>query len=223
VTIRAALIPVLALVALVWLVGATDAKAATVPVSRCPTTYGVPPGSTPRFPSTQRVPGSAAALGGLRLYATRGLSVLAPAGWRCHALQAADGGIAVTVRARRPAGGVVAATREPACVGCIGDLACGYFPAATKLAVAGCPSTPPPGERTTTLSRHVVAFSDPPGVRGGARGLGVTPPAALPTRGIVVFRPGARPYAAAVACALPAARSGTCTTVVHAYLARYPG
>jgi hypothetical protein len=222
VTIRAALLPFLAVVALAWLAGASHATAATVLVSRCPTTSGVPPGSTPRLPLTEQVPGSASALIGLRAYATRGLSVLAPAGWRCHALQAADGGIAITVRPRGTARGVIAATQEPACVGCIGDLACGYFPAAAKLAVAGCPSTPPPRERTTRLGRRAVAFADPPGVRGGARGLGVTPPAGLPTRGIVIFRPGAEPSAAAVACALPAARSPVCATVVDAYLSRYP-
>ena len=221
-TSRAALIPVLAAIALAWLSCAGQGTAATVPVARCPTTYGAAPGSAPRVPAAERVPGSAAVLRGLRLYATRGLSVLAPAGWRCHALQAADGGIAMTIRAREPAGGVIAATREVACVGCIGDLACGYFPAAARLAVAGCPSTPPPGERTATLSRRAVAFSDPPGVRGGSGALGVTPPAGLPTRGIVVFRPGAPPSAAAVACALPAARSRVCMTALGAYLARYP-
>jgi hypothetical protein len=203
--------------------GAASASS-EVAVVRCPTTYGVrqPP---PRLPARVSVSASAQATAGLRAYSNGVLLMLAPSGWHCHALVAADGGASITIAAGKTTG-----PSQPAITANFADtygpsasLACSLFPAAAQQLPAGvpCPTHKPRRERTAVANAHTIDFTDPPYVHGDGDPSGRSDPAA----GFMVFLParnGFAGYAFTATCTLPASGAATCRTVLGDELTRVP-
>lgn len=212
-----------ATLAVVPSVGATS-PTSEVAVVRCPTTYGVrqPP---PTLPAHVSVTASALATAGLRAYSDGALLMLAPSGWHCHAVVAADGGASITI-----ADGSTASPTQPAItanfadtVGPSASLACALFPAAAHQLPAGvpCPTRKPRGERTVVLNTHTIDFTDPPHVHGDGNPSGRSDPA----DGRMVFVPagdGFNGYAFTATCTLPASAAARCRTVLGDELTRIP-
>ncbi|HXQ60036.1 MAG TPA: hypothetical protein VN799_08045, partial [Acidimicrobiales bacterium] len=154
---------------------------AALPVVPCPTSYAA--GNNPHPFVPNELPAAVPARG-LRFYSNGLMTVLGPAGWACSALVAADGGelldvyppgqpdLSVTVIS--PGSQVVQLEVDYTGHGPGAGLICPLFPdspAATFESGLPCP-TLPPAESTLRLTDDVVAFSDPPGVRGTGAGSG---------------------------------------------------
>jgi len=195
-----------------------------VSVAQCPTTYGVRE-SPPRLPPRVSVSASRSSTAGLSAYSNGVLLVLAPRGWDCHALVAADGSARITVAA-----GGTGDAKQPAVTASFADtpgtaasLACSLFAAAAHQLPAGvrCPVDMPRREDTATVSTRIVDFTDPPHVHGDGRPSGGSDPA----RGLMVFVATSSDfdgYAFTATCALPAREAATCRTVLGDALTRIP-
>jgi hypothetical protein len=198
-------------------------------VVRCPTTYGAPTSPQP-LPATLRADVSAQLAARLEYHADGAQTLLAPRGWRCRAAVGADGGASMSVfppgsDSRHPVEAVTAES-EPACQGCIYDLACPLFPAAERLMHRifgeGCSTRRPAAELVRRVGAEVVDFTDPPGVEGDGEPSG----GRYPANGVAVFvlPPGHRyDGAAKETCTLPAAERAVCTAILDDFLAHdYP-
>lgn len=168
-------------------VGATSPGATVLPTVRCAVTAGIDGQRYPSWPARQgtNVPASmadalAAYVGGLQ-------RVVAPRGWTCGVLEAVNGSNVITV-AKRGKGSVptIKSWSEPACVGCMFDAVCRYFPREAAPLNVGLPcSRATPGDRVTRLARTLVRVDD----RSGS------------TFSLVFFEPrGALQRAAGVTC-----------------------
>src|SRR5581483_10555769 len=114
-----------------------------------------------------------------RVYGSAAL--VAPKGWSCSGFVAEDGGNQFTVvppgesppspstglTQDSPATPQISIWGEPACQGCVFEIACSLFPA-DRNAYPNCPAIPP-GEIDRRLGRYVVDFMDPPGVKGSGQ------------------------------------------------------
>lgn len=202
-----------------------------VPVVACPTTYGVSTGSHPFVP--RKLPTSVATAG-LSFYSNGLLTVLAPAGWTCTALVAADGGEVLdayptgqadlSTHQIPPGTPVVQIIGEYTGHGPGAELVCPLFPSSPAATFMGgsppCPAAPP-GETTSRLTDDVVVFADPPGVRGTGAGSG----ASLASSGAAVYPQvgsSASVDVRAFSCTVPAALSPLCTEILADFLARNP-
>ena len=161
-------------------------RAAILPTVRCPVRVGIDGLKFPQWPARQSadVPASLAArlaayVGGLQ-------RVVAPRGWRCNVQEAVDGSDVISVDPRKGSGSV-SSWSIPACVGCMFDAVCAYFPREAKAVSVGLPcGGRPAGRRVTRLSRTLVKVRAADGS----------------SRGLVYFEPrGKYMLAAGVTCA----------------------
>jgi len=203
-----------------------------LPVISCTTTYGAPPSGTP-FVAHQLA--TTTAVRGLSYYSNGRITMLGPAGWACSALVAADGGQALAVYPPgKPDYTAVPILKGAQVVQVFtdytghipgADLVCGFFPhsAAASYVASGGESctTPPAGQKATTLTPDVVTFSDPPGVSGAGSGSG----GSLTSVGAAVYPQLA--YGATdsvdvslLSCTLPANQSTLCRAIEGDFLVR---
>jgi hypothetical protein len=194
---------------------AASATAVTVPVVRCPTSFGAVPGPTvvPRTLVVHDVPLSTA---GLVAYSNTSGYLIGPPHLRCAGAVGADGNSTIQawpIGQARPgshgAGAGLALSVIPACVGCKAQATCHYFPtfrrSVRQLGLI-CRPEPPPGEQLRYLTRRLVAFVDPPFVKGAGWPSG----AGLKSTGLVGIRPGASQVVFTSSCTLPAAQRAVC-------------
>lgn len=203
---------------------AAAAPSSTVPVVRCPTSYGIAQ-PTPRLPGSVSVSASHSATGGLDAYSNGVLILLAPRGWHCHALVGADGSASITIAAAD-----TTKVAQPAITAHFGDtygdaaaLACALFPAAANQLANGvsCAAHRPPRESTSQVNARTIDFTDPPHVRGDGKPSGGSDPA----RGEMVFEPantGFEGYAFTATCTMPASHGSICKTILADALTRIP-
>jgi hypothetical protein len=194
---------------------ARAASGVTIPVVRCPTSFGVAPGriSVPPALTLRGVPASTA---GLTAYTNTSGYLIGPRHLRCAGAVGADG--TATIQAwpsgqTRPgphgAGSGLALTVIPACVGCKAEATCHYFPTFRRtIRQLGlvCRPEPPPGEQLRYLTKRLVAFVDAPFVKGAGWPSG----AGLQSTGLVGIRPGASQVVFTSSCTLPAAQQAVC-------------
>ncbi len=195
-----------------------------LPIRDCPTSYGVA-GVTPA-----KLPKSARALVPLGI-ATKmsvfsdGLGLLrlvAPATWDCHATVDADGSSSLTIVApgttarfgslsSRSQIEEINGYQSGGCVGCAVALACPLSANARALAQGlACP-VKVRREEVLSISKGVVEFVDPPGVRGDANPSG----GANPSYGVVTFRAGPATWSRLVTCVMRPVEREVCAAVVR--------
>jgi len=214
--------------------GAAKSSSITVlPVVSCPTSYGAG-GRTGVFvakslpaDTTQR---------GLRFYSNGLNTVLAPAGWRCGSLVAADGGQVLDVfPPGKPNDSTELVPKGSEVVQVAvdytghlpgGELICGLFP--HSAAAAAVRSSGGPGcvggtsrERLVDLTKDITTFVDPAGVTGMGAGSG----GALSSVGAGVY-PQVVPTpqsidVALLSCTLPKREARLCTAIEGDFLIRY--
>jgi hypothetical protein len=196
-----------------------------VPVSRCPTTFGVQGEKTKTPPATMPATLTSAVGTKVSFYAGA-ITVLGPAGGKCASSEGADGSAGITIV---PAGGDpqhptagVTVQEVPACQGCMADLVCAFFPSAGKnlgYSFTCSGSSNLKDEIVTHVARNVVRFEDPPNVKGNGANSG----GANPVQGLVFYLPPHGKWsddAARIECALPSSESHVCSAVLDDYLAQ---
>jgi hypothetical protein len=204
---------------------AASGRSALVPLVVCPTSFGVSPGKRPAFPTLTTLAVATPLSGSLAAYTdTQGsMTVIAPRGWRCSATYGADGsgGVRVFPRGHASAGETIVGGETSACYGCTTGQACALFAAAARAYRSSfpgaCPVRRPARETIARLSSTVVAFEDPPHIRGEGVGSG----GALPANGVITYLPGNASGSWLETCTLPAALHSTCTVILDDFLARY--
>jgi serine/threonine-protein kinase len=198
---------------------------ASLPVVSCPTSLGVdrPAVSLPRSRPVA-VPRALAA--GLSVYADNQgvMELLGPKGWSCMASIGADGSGGVTLY---PAGAgpsspvAIAGSETSACAGCTLAQACRLFPAAAKALRSyigqACPARPPAAETVMRVAAGIVAFEDPPGVKGDGQPSG----GQYPASGVMTYHPSAPDGSWQETCTLPASEKNVCTAVLNTFVAWY--
>lgn len=197
------------------------ASAATVPVVRCPTEFGIS-GSSPRTPLTLTL-GSGA--GGLIAYTNTQAYLLGPRGMRCSGLVAVDGGSQVVVWPQgyaRPGlhahSAGLTLTLDPACVSCKAGDACPFFTELARRLDFPCTSGVPVGERVYRLRSNLDLFEDPPGVAGSGWPSGGPDPA----NGLVGYAGNGLDGAVyRSTCTLPASQHTVCTASLNYIISRY--
>jgi hypothetical protein len=187
----------------------------TVPVVRCPTAFGVAPGRTsvPRTLVLRDVP---PATRGLVAYTNASGFLVGPPQMRCAGAVGVDGNATIQLwpaGQARPgphgAGAGLSLSVIPACVGCKAQATCHYFPTFRRYlrqVELNCRPEPPPGEQVRHLAKRLVAFVDPPFVKGAGWPSG----AGLQSTGLVGIRPGASRVVFSSSCTLPPAQRDVC-------------
>jgi len=230
------------LLALALLAAAPGASAAetgrasgvSLPVVPCPVRAGVAGLSQPPIPGRLTAKVGAGAASRLRFYADGFMVVLAPTGWTCTGLEAADGGQSLSVFPFGQADPLetAATSKDAAAVtarfdytghGPGAQLVCGLFPSSTAArfaqATGGCTSVPG-REVVRHPSRDVATFLDPPGVNGTGEPSGGRNAAT----GAVFFpQPsGAAPSVnvAKVTCTVPRSLVSLCPSIVSDLVGR---
>jgi hypothetical protein len=204
-----------------------------LPVVPCPTSYGVGTGARPFVPRALVAPGP---VDGASFYSNGRLTVLAPAGWACSALLAADGGQRLDVypqgqpdlstQQAAPGALVVQVDGEWTGHGPGALLICPLFPGSPAVTfLGGSPpcAAPPPGEQVTRLTDDAVTFRDPGGVRGTGAGSG----GPLVSVGAAVYpqvhpEPQGGVTVAILSCTLTAAQASLCEAIERDFLVRDP-
>lgn len=171
-----------------------------LPTVKCPVQKGLDSLRFPPVPSRVRAAVPTALAARLAVYAGGPERVVAPRGWRCGAIAAVNGGSAIVVASReKSSSATISAWTEPACVGCIFDRVCAFFPKESRpLSVGIACGRLPPSLARVRLSPSLVRWSD----RGEL--------------GLVLLR-AEEPFAAGVSC------SGTqagCEAVLAEWRAR---
>jgi hypothetical protein len=205
-----------------------------VPVVSCRAELGAPGEAPPRTPAKLAVAVDARDSNRVRFYSDGFATVLAPKGWSCAGLEAADGSQSLSVF---PVGQLDPTKGGPLPAGAEGvtalldytghgpgaELVCGLFPGtqAARLAgeTGGCPAVPS-REQVTRPTADVTTFFDPAGVKGS----GVPSGAKNAAVGVVLFphlspEPGSV-NVAKVTCTAPASLSSVCALVVANFVAR---
>jgi hypothetical protein len=207
-----------------------------LPVISCATSYGAGSGGSPFV--ARELPATSDSRG-LRFYSNGLITVLAPAGWACGALVAADGGQELAVYPPgKPDYSTMLAPKGAELVEVQADytghlpgaeLVCNLFPhsaAATEVRQSGLPNSACmrlPGEEVTALTPDVVAFNDPAGVRGSGTGSG----GSLRSLGAAVYPQlasgsGATVNVTMLSCTLPRTDASLCKAIEGDYLVRNP-
>lgn len=201
----------------------------SLPLVVCITSHGVEE-SPKSFPAARTVAVPAADQSLLSIYTddVGELYLVAPRGWACQAGVGADGNASIAayppgeepfpIRTWPKTAQAVTADLYPVCGGCITIQACPYFPAAKQDLLefgpnAKCPS-PPVGELTDRLSSTVVAYEDPPGVKGLQSPSG----GSYAANGVVTFKQGTTHtvYGSWMEnCVLPAKLHDLCTAALN--------
>jgi hypothetical protein len=204
----------------------------------CPTTYGVPTTGTPGLPSTVAESIPSDLVGRIAVYtdAQGQMQILAPTGWACSAVLAADGSSDVaaypvgqpdptTSGTTRDTGEQVVGSQASVCASCNYAQTTPVFPAAAhRCAVdyAGdaslCPG-PYAGESVDPVGSGIVGFLDPPGVRGSGAGSG----GEFPANGVVTYHPSASGSEPSYieTCTLPDSQHPLCTAALDEFVLAY--
>ncbi len=203
----------------------TPPPVATIPLVTCSTEHGIDETPSP-LPTDVPSPAEAKAGAPLAYFADQNgfLRVLAPAGWQCSALDAADGNTGVEVW---PSGGSdpttgghvgIVANRTPACVGCMYEAVCALI-SVPDLAVGQgpCPTREPAGEVLHKYATDVIGIRDPAGVKGDADLSGGPDPAS----GVLIFHPAHPSEADDTGCALPVTEQEICVASTTDFVSRY--
>jgi hypothetical protein len=175
------------------------------------------------FPSTTTLAVPSALASSLAAYTdTQGyMTVIAPRGWRCSATYGADGSGGVRVEPRRSTREGVVAGETSACFGCTTGQACALFSAAARAYTAAyhgaCPERRPPQESVYRLSATVVAFEDPPYVKGE----GALSGGQFPANAVMTYVPRSNDGSYVETCTLPDNVHSTCTAILDDFVARY--
>jgi hypothetical protein len=205
-----------------------------VPVTSCPTVSGGNQATAPRIATRLPLAASTATAARLGFYSNGFVILLAPRGWSCRGVEAADGGRSLSVFPRGHAdpllGGHVSADTAgvTAFIDYTGHgpgalLVCSLFPQSAAAALArgitSCPA-PPRREQLERPTPDVVLFRDPPGVTGTGSPSGTRNAAS----GLVSF-PQVRPEPSSVpvakaTCSLPPSMSALCSAIVADFLTR---
>ena len=115
-------------------------RTATLPTVKCPVVAGIDGQKYPRYPARQRLAVPAALAGELAAYVGGMQRVIAPRGWRCKVQEAVDGSDVITVEPRGAGShSSISSWSIPACVGCMFDAVCAYFPREAKAVSVGLP------------------------------------------------------------------------------------
>jgi len=162
--------------------------------------------------------------GQLGFYSNGWLTVVAPSGWRCSGIVGATGALFMTVvspqarlthglpSSRTQAVNVYVASPGTGEVG----IACALFP---NVRPKPNPCTPMPArEKAVRLGPHVVAFEDPPHVKGTGDPSGGLSPA----NGVMIYDGSKYPqWAAEETCTLPESQHRACTVILNDFVRRY--
>jgi hypothetical protein len=167
----------------------------------------------PRALHLRGVPSSTA---GLVAYTNTSGYLIGPPRFRCAGVIGADGNSTIQLwppgQARpgpHSVGAGLALTVIPACLGCKALATCHYFLTFRRYlgqVALNCRPEPPPGERLRYLNKRLVAFVDPPYIKGAGWPSG----AGLQSTGLVGIRPGASQVVFTSSCTLPAAQRAVC-------------
>lgn len=201
---------------------------AVVPLVVCHTSFGASPGPKPVvFPSSTTLAVATPLTSSLAAYTdTQGyMTVIGPRRWKCSASYGADGSGGVDVF---PRGSTAMSTREgifgsetSACYGCTVGQACALFPAAARANQttyhAPCTAHRPTRESVSQLSATVVAFEDPPYVKGE----GALSGGQFPANGVMTYVPQSYDGSYLETCTLPDNVHSTCTGILNDFVARY--
>ena len=207
---------------------AVRAFAGDVPVVRCRTTFGIPPGKV-TVPARVHVRGVSRSTPGLAAYSNTEEFLVGPAGMDCAGAVGADGNgeiVAWPRGGRRPrqhsVGDGLTLILIPACGGCQASDACPFFMAFARGLGFPCTSGVPAGEQVDRLDSHLTRFEDPPGVAGdgwpsGGRDL---------AQGLVGIKGRLRagPYERSVyrsTCTLPKNKAAVCALSLNAVIQHY--
>jgi hypothetical protein len=197
-----------------------------LPSVDCPTAYGTTNPGSPRpvtlLPTPPDVTGSFASY----TDALHNIAVLGPAGWNCHAIDAADGNVSIMVTPPGVASDTMSQpfirdTRQgihaflaSAGTGSVPDLVCTVMPDLVGAAESGRPCPHAPATEVIIRDNPVAAeFYDPPGVVGDGAPSGGSYQAA----GRVLDNPAQanEPQgAASVTCTLPQPDALLCDAVI---------
>jgi len=152
------------------------------------------------------------------------LTVVGPRGWNCAASYGADGSGGVSVFPRGASATsieAIAGSETSVCYGCTTGRACVFFPAAAKAYPvayqSACPARKPRRESTDRLSATVIAFEDPPFVKGE----GIPSGGQFPANGVMTYLPGSYDGSYLETCTLPDNIHSTCTAILNDFVARY--
>ncbi len=209
----------------------------SLPVVTCPTSLGVvsPPVS---LPASRPVAVPRALATQLAIYADNQgiMELVGPKGWRCTASFGADGrggivaypsGERVPQRwaggwplARTSADAAIVGLESSACYSCTLVQACRLFAvAAAALRSAfgtACPARPA-AETVMPIGAGIVAFEDPPGVRGD----GLPSGGRYPADGVLTYHPSSDEGSWLETCTLPGSQKDYCTAVLNTFVAWY--
>lgn len=198
---------------------------ASLPVVSCPTSVGVVRSAVP-VPRSRAVAVPQALAGKLSVYAdTQGImELVGPKGWTCTASYGADGSGGVTVHPHgeglSPRSAIVG-SQTSACVGCALEQACRLFPSADRALRSdlgqACPIRRAPAERVVRIAAGIVAFEDPPGVKG----TGVLSGGQYPAHGVMTYHRSAPDGSWQETCTLPSSDKGLCTAVLNTFVSWY--
>jgi hypothetical protein len=210
---------------------------ASLPVVSCPTSLGVvsPPVS---LPASRPVAVPRALATRLAIYADdQGImELVGPKGWRCTASFGADGsggivaypsGEKVPQRwagawplARTSADAAIAGLESSACYSCTLAQACRLFVAAAQAWRSAfgtaCPARPA-AETVVSIGAGIVAFEDPPGVRGD----GLPSGGRYPANGVLTYHPRSEDGSWLETCTLPGGDKDYCTAARNTFVAWY--
>ena len=155
-----------------------------------------------------------------------GMKLLGPAGWTCGASYGSDNEAVLAVG---PPGWSASATTEQlnviwqgTCVTCTVRQACSLFRSAAARYFhdhprSKCPATRPPAERVMRLAPDLVAFEDPPYVKGD----GIPSGGPYADNGIMTYfaKSATGPQSRLVDCVLPAKDHQMCTAALDQFIA----
>jgi hypothetical protein len=220
-------LPMLVVVALASIGLGTQAwasPAGSVPVVRCPTTFGVQ-GTARNAPASLVVLGHPSSTRGLAAYTNFEEFLVAPAGMKCSGGVGADGNGSISVW---PPGHSpptqhshydgLTLILDPACAGCRAADACPFLPNfAASLSFPCSTGDIPHGEQVYHLNADTALFEDPPGVGGDGWPSGGRDPA----NGIVGVNVDEGSSVYRSTCTLPAFDHWMCTVSLNDVLARY--
>lgn len=202
---------------------AMGSTVSTVPVHRCPTVFGVPPG---RIPVPARIPvlGGTLNTGGLTAYSNTRQYLIGPAGLQCAGTVGADGTTEISVwngqRGRPPVqhsgGAGLTLFYDPDCSGCEASDACPFFMAFASALDSPCPNGIPKGETVQRRGSNLALFSDPAKLAGDGWPSGGSNPA----KGVVGIH-GRNGAVYRATCTLPASQHAICTVSLNNVIARY--
>jgi hypothetical protein len=154
----------------------THVQQSVLPVNPCSVSYGAPVPGRVWQPTQLTAEISPSLKGKIAFYSTGTETILAPVGWVCTALVAADGGSSVAVaplgqRSTESGSANTDSYSVTALFDYTGhgpgmDLVCPYFPPPDAAKDPGCETTKPAGEVPAPITNDILSITDPAGVRG---------------------------------------------------------